>query len=101
MPKLTTWVIRNAVATIHPKAAALTDTAITVTGDSIVKNNKPTDGKTINLTVAHTRQSDFTFAVNDETKEVTIKRSEGSRGRKPRKATPTADLTAFLSRIQK
>jgi hypothetical protein len=99
MAKLTTWLLANAVPTINAKASALTDTAMTITADSIVKNGKPTDGKVIHLTVAHLRQPDFAFAMNAKTGVATVKRSEGKRGRRGRSATPEANLTAFLNRF--
>lgn len=97
MAKLTTWTLRNAVPTVHPKASKVEDVALTVTADSIVKNGKAADGKVINLTVAHIRSEGFSFSYNEETREATIKRSEGSRGRKPRAATPTNELNAFMA----
>src|SRR3954464_11699183 len=86
MAKPTTWIVSNAVPTIHPKAVKPTDIALTVTGSTIVKNGKPMDGHTINLTVAHFR-SGAKWAQNEDG-TFTITRTEGSRGRKPRTATP-------------
>lgn len=114
MGKLTTWTLTNAVPTVHPKAAKPTDTALTVTADSIVKNGKAADGKTINLTVAHLRTMRPTnkdgspnpfyvagskFSYDESTKVVTIARAEGSRGRKPRTATAKATISEFIANL--
>ena len=98
MAKPTTWVVSNAVPTIHPKAAKPEDIALTVTGTSIVKNNKPMDGRVINLTVAHIR-SGATYKANSDG-SFTIVRTEGSRGRKPRTATPADVMAEFLNSLK-
>lgn len=101
MAKPTTWIVSNAVPTIHPKASKPSDIALTVTGDAIVKNGKPSDGKVINLTVAHVRSTGFAFTFNEPTREVRIVRTEGKRGRQPRAATPLDTLTSFLGNLTK
>jgi len=100
-PKLSTWVVANAVPTIHPKASAATDVALTVTGDSIIKNGKPAGGTTINLTVAHVRSAGFAYSYDEANRTFTIKRNEGNRGRKPRTATPADALATALASLQK
>lgn len=129
MPKLTTWTLTNAVPTVNPKATKATDNALTVTADSIVKNGKPADGKTINLTIAHLRTmrannpvmkdgkpetdadgkpvtvanplyiAGSKFQYDEATRTVTIVRAEGSRGRKPRKATAKATISDFIANL--
>lgn len=101
MAKLTTWTVSNAVPTVHPKAAAPSDIALTVTGDSIVKNGKAATGKVINLTVAHMRSEGFSYQYDEAKRTFTINRNEGNRGRKPRAATPADALASFVANLTK
>jgi hypothetical protein len=99
-PKVSTWTVTNSVRKVHPKASLPTDIAVTVTGDSIVKNSKATDGKTINLTVAHIR-SGATIVRNEQTRVTTIRRTESPRGRKQATDAGNDTFNAFLTKFAK
>lgn len=97
--KLSTWTMTG-VSIVANADATGKETALSIHAESIVKNGgKPKKG-VINLTRAHVRSEGFSLAHNETAKTATIKRYEGSRGRKARTGASAADISAALAKLQ-
>lgn len=98
--KPTTWTFTNVAIVPNEKAQKPSDTALSITADTIVKNGKPLTGHTLNLTVAHLSDPTFKLSQNDKERTATVIRTEGKKGRKDRTGTDSDTLNAFVNRFR-
>jgi len=90
------WNMTGVKATPRANATKPSDIALTIRAATIVKNDKPTDGHLIQLTVAQVTSKGFSLQLNDSNHTARLTRIESPRGRQQSAGADSATVLAFL-----